>query len=78
MKAIFITLCGCSQMLDISEKDLSFTQHYRVPIRSPHSVQNELGTAVGGLQYKYREFSFESIEIINGQKIAMYVERWDA
>ena len=72
MKAILTTLCGCSQMVDVDEP---LPMHYRVPMRSPCSVQlTPLG--VHGTENNYRVFSFDTIEKVNGQKIVMYVERW--
>jgi len=72
MKALFKTACGASQLKDVVE----FSSIYRMPIKSPQSVAALPPTSGWFTNYSYRPFILDGFEYIDGERVAIYIERW--
>jgi hypothetical protein len=75
MKAIFTTLCGCSQMLDIPQEDIRYGQVYRLPMHSRYTSLRPL-PALPVVEYGYREFDFDEALRVNGRLVVHFIEKW--
>jgi hypothetical protein len=73
MKAFFKTACGASQLKDV----LEYSNLYRVPICSSRSVASLPPSSGWFTDYSYRLFALDGFMYIDGERVAIYIERWN-